>query len=982
MNERLAVAGLAACLVAGSCGSESARTATPPVSTAATVAIDTCDWPMLGREPGRSGVGCDGAITPATVDQLGQAWFFPTDDAVTTAVAVVEGVVYAGDWSGAFYAVDAATGEQRWRRDLEPSADVYAGQIVSSPAVAVAGDRRLVVFGSGPRLHALDAASGASVWTVQLTADAEGPAPEIESSPVVVDGRVIVGFDAHNRSDAGAGVIAVDLATGAEQWRWDGDAGGDPTGCADVWGSPTVDVSTGQVFFGTGNCRDAPATWPATTEAIVAVDLTSGEQRWTFQPHEPNNDDLDFAGAPNLFTVAGRPAVGLGNKDGNYYAVDRASGALLWSAAATEPGLGEPGDNFSTGGFIGASAVAGDIIVGGTGVGPCPCLHGINAETGELEWQQAAPGPTYAPTAIAGGLAFVGGVDFTFRAVEVASGEVRWSVELPAGVASGAAVVDDAVYVGSGFSEPGLGEPSTNAGIYRFDLTTGAAASPTAAVPTATPAAPEVITLTGPERPCEATACDIPFVVKQPPAGLSPTVSLLITREPFSLVLSTRGLGAPRKWLRDGSTAAQDGADRFAVVISERDDEPTGGIVCLLDDGGACTATTVPDPARTYNRISVLALAGDAIPPPSEGLDRMVTTLSFDDPLTFDTGARNATAVLLSGQGNNLVAYDLASDTRQRVITNATDDPTGGLDINGQHCRFPDGSGRLIAGEDTGQPDPPAGWGIFELLGTGVGDLEATQVGKLTPTYQPGTAPENFGCAFLSDGRLLTTDVGAQASGPGTGQLIVWFPPLETGAAYCKLDVGISTALSVVVDHEDRVYVASARYPGAGIWRYDGPFPTGPTAADGCGRTDVTGAPLADAVTRTLFIGTAEGLAAPAGLAPTPAGGWYASSPLTGVINEYDASGAFVRTVLAAAAGETVGPTSLTNGSPIGLALGPDGTLYYADLGLVIGEDGLGPGRETGTVRRIRFVDGEPQPPEIMDEGLFYPDAVSVIPLG
>jgi hypothetical protein len=163
------------------------------------------------------------------------------------------------------------------------------------------------------------------------------------------------------------------------------------------------------------------------------------------------------------------------------------------------------------------------------------------------------------------------------------------------------------------------------------------------------------------------------------------------------------------------------------------------------------------------------------------------------------------------------------------------------------------------------------------------------------------------------------------------------------------------------------------------VWVYEGPFPTGPTAADGCGRTDGTGAPLADAVTKRVFIEADARLVSPAGLVASPAGGWYVSSPLSGTIAEHDASGAFVRVILEPPDGETVGPEPLTNGSPIGLAIGSDGTLYYADLGLVLGEDGLGPGTATGNVRRIRFVDSEPQPPEVIETGIFYPDALPVM---
>ena len=44
--------------------------------------------------------------------------------------------------------------------------------------------------------------------------------------------------------------------------------------------------------------------------------------------------------------------------------------------------------------------------------------------------------------------------------------------------------------------------------------------------------------------------------------------------------------------------------------------------------------------------------------------------------------------------------------------------------------------------------------------------LSAKQIGKLMPTYQGSLDnAENYGCGFLPDGRILTTDVGNQASG-------------------------------------------------------------------------------------------------------------------------------------------------------------------------------------------------------------------------
>jgi len=360
-----------------------------------------------------------------------------------------------------------------------------------------------------------------------------------------------------------------------------------------------------------------------------------------------------------------------------------------------------------------------------------------------------------------------------------------------------------------------------------------------------------------------------------------------------------------------------------------------------------------------------------------------------DTTTTTDVGSGTGSdggAVVFNGQGNHLDAYSTEADAdgdfaTQRVITSAANDPEDGLDINAQICFFADDSGRFIAGEDTGQPDPPAGFGIFELEGDAVGEFEATQVGKLTPTYQPGSDPENYGCGFLADGRVLTTDIGDQAIGPATGQLIVWFPPFDTTeVAYCKLDIELATAQSILVS-DDVVFVAAAR---GGVFRYDGPFPTGPDVAGGCGGTDATGAPMAQTVSKSVWIEAGDNeLATPAGLAPAPDGGMYVSSVFTGIINEYGADGAFVRRVLEPPAGEAIGVEPYSTGTPLGIGVGPDGTLYYADIGLVAAPGDLpGPGQGTGTVRRIVFDDGMPEPPEIMAEGLAFPDGIGVLAPG
>lgn len=356
-------------------------------------------------------------------------------------------------------------------------------------------------------------------------------------------------------------------------------------------------------------------------------------------------------------------------------------------------------------------------------------------------------------------------------------------------------------------------------------------------------------------------------------------------------------------------------------------------------------------------------------------------TASGDTTSTTGNGqAGSNVPVVFNGQGNNLVTYaGLPPYPSQQLITNAGDDPENGLDINAQICFWTEGDEIwFIAGEDTGQPDPPAGWGIFRLDGD-PGAFEATQIGKLTPTYQEGAEPENYGCGLLSDGRMLTTDIGSQQLGPGSGQLIVWFPPFDsTDVAHCKIDVGIPTAQQIAIGENGGIYVASARSGveadrAAGIWKYTGPFPTGPDEDGGCvGGTSVE-------VNRTLFIPLGDGLASPTGIVRTAGGGFYVSSVITGVINEYDSGGTFVRAILQPPEGEVLGEQSFSTGTPLGLGLAVDGTLYYADIGIVITPDSVGPGENTGSVRVITFDEsGDPRPPETMAEGLPFPDGIGV----
>ena len=301
---------------------------------------------------------------------------------------------------------------------------------------------------------------------------------------------------------------------------------------------------------------------------------------------------------------------------------------------------------------------------------------------------------------------------------------------------------------------------------------------------------------------------------------------------------------------------------------------------------------------------------------------------------------------LLSPQDNQLDVYDLSTGKVTRLIE------AGVNDVNGQACLHPDGSGNFFMGDDTRQPDERAGWGLFSP--------EGVMLSKIAEPESPGEAkqPEPYGCAVDAERRLFVSDVGSGRFGQNDGKLILFFPP--DYASSCFLDTTMKIASAIAIDEEGNVYVAESTPPGR-VYRYSPPFPTGPDDADRI------------PVNRSTFIEDPN-LKTPMGIVRAPNGNWYVSSVfLPPVINEYDANGAFVRTILAKGAG----------GNPAGLAVDSKGTLYYADLGLEKRADSdlVGPARGKGTVRKVTFDrDGNASPPEILGSGLTFPDAVSVLP--
>lgn len=462
----LVVLGLAVVTAAAAPGNGSPNENRPiPPGRAPETSTWSCpDWGMYGRQATRTFASpCDTAITPLTAPTLAPAWYVPTGASVTASPVVVEEQLFIGDWSSTMHALDADTGEVHWSTSTLPAPGAPFGPIVSSAAVAdvsVRGEvRRLVIFGAGPRMYALDAEDGSEVWTRYFGAGVELEQTEFESSPVVHGGVVYVGMDVHNRTleETGGvrgGVFALDAATGETRWYFNPEWDDERSGCSSVWSSPTLDLELGHVVAATGNCPQPYTSWTPYIEAVFALDMQTGEPVWSFQPHAPNRDDLDFGASPNLFTDGtGRRVLGIGSKDGRYYALDPASGELFWSTKVQEPFVAD--EDFSVGGFIGSTAVWDGNVYGATAIGGPPYYHALDGATGASRWSGVA-GPGYGASAAANGVVFAAGLDDTIKAWEAETGVQLWTAPLSGPSSSGPALVDDTVYVGAGTSSSDL----------------------------------------------------------------------------------------------------------------------------------------------------------------------------------------------------------------------------------------------------------------------------------------------------------------------------------------------------------------------------------------------------------------------------------------------------------------------------------------------------------------------------------------------
>ena len=174
-------------------------------------------------------------------------WKFKTGDVVHASPAYADGVLYFGSWDSYFYAVDAVAGKEKWR--FHGGEDPVIHNQVGFQSSATVADGVVYVGCRDSNLYALEAKTGKEKWRFN------NEMSWVISSPAVTQGRV---FFATSDSSLFHGV---DAATGKSIVKQQEKAY--------MFSSPTVagDVILIGVLNGT----------------LAARDLSSGELLWEFQ---------------------------------------------------------------------------------------------------------------------------------------------------------------------------------------------------------------------------------------------------------------------------------------------------------------------------------------------------------------------------------------------------------------------------------------------------------------------------------------------------------------------------------------------------------------------------------------------------------------------------------------------------------------------------------------------------------------------------
>jgi polyvinyl alcohol dehydrogenase (cytochrome) len=250
---------------------------------------------------------------------------------------VSDDTVYFGDIGGWFYALDHATGSERWKLNARDAKFPGAHALNAFFASPIPADGKLIVAGG----------------TLE---------------------QVVAAFAFYRGSTGRGFVIALEPSTGRLLWKYDLGPKPEPLdppitikdswgehkfyfgpATSSIWSTPSFDAESGTVFFGTDvntaprrSTEDDPRLETRESCAIVALSVTDGREKWvtqlnpgdiwtngmrSYDPEKGLYKDQSIGDTPKIYTIEidGAPAkvVGVGCKNGGFYVLKADDGQIV-----------------------------------------------------------------------------------------------------------------------------------------------------------------------------------------------------------------------------------------------------------------------------------------------------------------------------------------------------------------------------------------------------------------------------------------------------------------------------------------------------------------------------------------------------------------------------------------------------------------------------------------------------------------------------
>lgn len=316
-------------------------TATPGTQISKTAMAMGHEWRNYGRTLAGTRFAPAGQIDKGNIGQLQVAWTYRTgqygDESISdqNTPTYANGTVYVCTPFNQIHALDPATGKRKWMFDSQATVPFAARcRGVTYYEVADAGGacaKRLAMTTVDARLFAIDADTGqpcADFGEAGVVDMREGmgrfvPAEYMSNSaPTVSHGVIVSGAMAVDNYKVGepSGVVrAWDAKTGKLAWAWDVGRPNQPGALQpgeqwtpftpNVWSHMAVDEARGLIYLPTGNAT--PDVWlehrrpfdHEYTATIVALDITTGVEKWHFRTVHKDVWDYDLPSQPSLYDL-------------------------------------------------------------------------------------------------------------------------------------------------------------------------------------------------------------------------------------------------------------------------------------------------------------------------------------------------------------------------------------------------------------------------------------------------------------------------------------------------------------------------------------------------------------------------------------------------------------------------------------------------------------------------------------------------------